>query len=80
MAKMSINTTDRGFEALAALAEEQGLSKTQLLKQALHLYQLVVERRKNGETISFSGDKERIVEFIGPGLSMIPNQTVPEKS
>lgn len=68
MATMTFNLRDEEMEVLDALAEEQEMSKTQLLKQALRLYQLVNRRLKNGETITFSGDRERIIEFVGPGF------------
>ncbi len=72
MATMTLNLSDREMEALTALADEQELSKTGVMRQALHLYQLVTARIKSGETMHFSGDKERVVEFIGPGFLNIP--------
>ena len=38
------------------------------MRQALRLYQLVHERLRAGEKMSFTGDQQRIVEFIGPGF------------
>lgn len=65
---MTLNLSDREMFALNRLATEQGMSKTAVMRQALRLYQLAHERLKAGETMSFSGDKERIALFIGPGF------------
>ena len=78
MATMTFNLSDTEMEVLSALAKEQELTKTQMLKQALRFYQLVLQRARNGETISFSGDPGRIVEFVGPGFWTIHQPQVPE--
>lgn len=65
---MTLNLSAREMAVVEELAAVQELSKTQLLRCALRLYQLVHERLKAGETMSFTGDKERIALFIGPGF------------
>ena len=55
MATMTLNMEDREMEALSIMADEQDLSKTQMVKQALRFYQLVMRRLKDGETLHFSG-------------------------
>ena len=65
---MTLNLTLREMAVVEDMAKRHGMSKTAVLRQALRLYQLVEERIKAGETMSFSGDKERIALFIGPGL------------
>lgn len=65
---MTLNMTEREMQVLDDLAVTQDISKTQVMRQALRLYQLVHERVKAGETMSFSGDKERMVLFVGPGF------------
>lgn len=67
-ATMTLNLPAREMAVVEELAAAQGLSKTGVMRQALKLYQLVHERVKAGETMSFSGDKERITLFIGPGF------------
>lgn len=67
-ATMTLNLKEREMAALTALSEHHGMSKTAVMRQALRLYQEVHERLKAGETMSFSGDKERVALFIGPGL------------
>lgn len=69
MATMTLNLSDREMAVLDSLAAEQEMSKTALMKQSLRLYQLVIDRMKAGETLSFSGDQIRLVEFIGPGFN-----------
>lgn len=66
---MTLNLTDREMAVVENLADKQELSKTALMRQALRLYQLVHERHAAGETMSFSGDRERVALFIGPGFS-----------
>lgn len=68
MATMTLNMSDQEMDALEALAEEFEMSKTAVMKQALRLYQLVVKRQQAGETVHFSGDRDRSIQFIGPGF------------
>ncbi len=68
MATMTFNMSDAEMAVLSHLAEEQEMSKTQLLKQALRFYQLVTRRAAQGETFCFSGDEKRAVEFVGLGF------------
>lgn len=67
-ATMTLNLPVREMEVLTQLAEEQDLTKTQLMRQALRLYQLVHVRLRAGERLIFSGDEPRTAEFIGIGL------------
>lgn len=67
MATMTLNLSDYEMAIVDKMAAEADLSKTALLKQALRLYQLVNTRIRAGETLTFSGDKERIALFVGPG-------------
>lgn len=68
MATMTLNLTEREMDVVDQLSFEQEMSKTALMRQALRVYQLISERVKAGETMSFSGDKERAVLFVGPGF------------
>ena len=70
MATMTLNMSDEEMAALDALASDFDMSKTALMKQAFRLYQLVVKRHQAGETMHFSGDHERAIQFIGPGFQM----------
>lgn len=65
---MTLNLPDAEAAYIAARADECEMSKTAVVRQALHLYQLVTERAKAGETLHFSGDAERVALFIGPGF------------
>jgi hypothetical protein len=53
--------------AVERMATDAELSKTALIRQALRLYEMVNARIRAGETMTFSGDKERIALFVGPG-------------
>jgi hypothetical protein len=65
---MTLNMPEREMAVLEELSREQDMSKTAVMRQALALYQLVKARIEAGETMTFSGDKERIALFIGPGI------------
>jgi hypothetical protein len=68
MRTLTLNITAEEFEALENMALENGMSKTAVLRQAIRIYQIISRRMKDGETMSFSGDKERAIQFIGIGL------------
>lgn len=65
---MTLNLTPKEMAVVEQLATDADLSKTALIRQALRLYQLIHERLRAGETMSFSGDKERTALFVGIGL------------
>ena len=64
---MTLNLSDREMATVERLAAEQELTKTALIRAALRLYDMVNHRIRAGETMTFSGDKERVAMFIGPG-------------
>ena len=70
MKTMTLNLSDEEMAAVEKLCDEQELSKTALMKQALRFYQLIILRLKSGETLHFSGDRERAIEFVGPGFPL----------
>ena len=55
---MTLNLNTREMTILEGLAAEKGLSKTQLVRQALRLYQSVVERLDRGEKLFFEDEKK----------------------
>lgn len=63
---MTLNLSKAEMDVLEGFAEEFGMSKTAVMRSALRLYQLVQHRLKSGETMSWSGDHQRLVEFVGP--------------
>lgn len=65
---MTLNMPPREMRALEALAEHHGMSKTGVMRQALRIYQLIHFRLREGETMSFSGDKDRIAIIAAVGL------------
>jgi len=66
MKTLTLNLKAEEFEALENMALEFGMSKTAVLRQSLRVYQMISARMKDGETMSFSGDKDRAVQFVGP--------------
>jgi len=56
MSTLTLNLDDRHDEALCRLAAEQDMSKTQVLRQALRMYQMIHERAKRGEQLAFTKD------------------------
>lgn len=65
---MTLNLSAVEMAALEQLCAEQDLSKTAVMRQALRMYQLIHERLKAGEKISFSGDEKRAIEFAAIGI------------
>ena len=55
---MTLNLTDREMEALEVLAGRKDLSKTQVVRQAIRLYQTVESRLEKGEKLYFE-DKDK---------------------
>jgi len=50
---LTLNLTEPEIKALDSLAEEKGITKTAVLRQALRLYQSVHYRLAKGEKIFF---------------------------
>jgi len=57
---------DREKAAILSLCADQELSPTAVMRQALRLYQHDHCRRKDGETVTWSGDYQRARDFAGP--------------
>jgi hypothetical protein len=62
---MTLNLSEKEMAVLEAMPAEKEMSKTAVMRQALRLYQLVNIRLNAGERMMFSGDEQRMVEFIG---------------
>jgi len=76
---MSLNLTVREMKVVEEMCAEMEISKTQLMRQALRVYQMVHVRAKRGERIMFSGDPRMTVEFVGIGLSPMDVQAAATK-
>ena len=50
---MTLNLSGIEMDVLDRLAEQKGLSKTALVRQALRLYQSITERLEKGEKVFF---------------------------
>jgi hypothetical protein len=55
---MTLNLTDREMEVLEQIAGRKDLSKTQVVRQAIRLYQTIESRLENGEKLYFE-DKDK---------------------
>ena len=64
VATMTLNMDERHMEALEALAAEQDMSKTALMRQALRLYQAVHLRAKAGEQLAFIKDGKVVLQIV----------------
>jgi hypothetical protein len=64
-ATMTLNLSRREMDVLERLAEVSDLSKTQVMRQALRLYQHVQVAASRGEYIRIG---ERNMLFVGPGF------------
>lgn len=65
---MTLNLSAREMEVVEQIAADCDMSKTAVIRSALRLYQMIQARIKAGETMTFSGDRERVALFIGPGF------------
>ena len=72
MGTMTLNMDDRHMAALDALAAEQDMNKTQVMKQALRLYQLVHERAKDGQQLAFTKDGKVVPLLVPSMLPLLP--------
>jgi hypothetical protein len=64
-ATMTLNLSRREMDVVERLAEISDLSKTQVLRQALRLYQMVQVAASRGEHIRIG---ERHMLFVGAGF------------
>lgn len=62
---MTLNLTDAEMTVLERLSIEKDMSKTAVLRQALRLYQVVIERMQSGEKLffeeAFAKEKKELV-------------------
>ena len=65
---MTLNLRDAEMAFVERMAAEHDMSKTAVIRSALRLYDLIQHRIAAGETMTFSGDKERVALFVGPGF------------
>jgi predicted transcriptional regulator len=56
---MTLNLTEREMAALDELAGRKELSKTQVVRQAIRLYQTVETRLEKGEKLFFEDEEKK---------------------
>jgi predicted transcriptional regulator len=68
MSTLTLNLDERHMAALDALAVEQDMSKTGVMRQALRLYQMVHQRAKDGHQLAFVDRNGKLVRQVVVGL------------
>lgn len=71
MTAITLNLSERETEVLYALSNEQELNHTQLMRQALRLYQHIHEKRKKGQEMAFVDADGNVVKQVIVGLGEI---------
>ncbi|AYR23402.1 transcriptional regulator [Herbaspirillum rubrisubalbicans] len=61
---MTLNLTDAEMNALEELSERKDLSKTQVVRQALKLYQMVEMRVERGDKLFFENGAQERSELV----------------
>lgn len=70
---ITLNLDDKHHSALEALAEQQDMSKSAVLRSALRLYQMVTFRLRAGEQLAFTRDG-KVVPIIPVGLMPLQDE------
>jgi hypothetical protein len=72
VATINLSMDDKHMAALEALAVENAINKTQVMRQALRLYQLVHERSKDGQQMAFVKDGKVVPILVPNMLPLLP--------
>ena len=73
---MTLQLDEAHVDALKALCDEQGMSQSAVMRQALRLYQMIHIRAKKGEQLAFVKDGQ-VVPMLRP--SMVPLESSNER-
>ncbi len=76
---MLLSLSSEEMLALEQLVADHDMSEAAVMRQALRFYQLTQHRLSKGETMRFSGDRERAAAFTGvatPAPSIKPDDWV----
>ncbi len=67
MKKVLFNLTEEQYERLGNLAKSMGVSKSEAMRRAIEIYQMIKEAKKEGAEITRKekDGTERLVEFVG---------------
>lgn len=72
MSTLTLHLPEREAAVLKQLAEEQGMTQTAILRQALRVYQLVHDRAQKGQQLAFTKDGVLVpvvlVGLLPPGI------------
>ena len=64
MKTLTLKLKEREMEAIDAMADKKGLTKTALIKQALRVFQAIDERIERGEKLFLEGTNEEKAELL----------------
>ncbi len=64
MKTLTLKLKEQEMEAINAMADKKGLSKTALIKQALRVFQAIDERIERGEKLFLEGANEEKAELL----------------
>lgn len=59
MKTMTLNLTVHEMDALNALSEQKGMSKTAVMKAALKMYQMIEKKLETGGRVYFQSEQDR---------------------
>ena len=67
MKKVLFNLTEEQYERLGNLAKSMGVSKSEAMRRAIEIYQMIKEAKQEGAEITRKekDGSERLVEFVG---------------
>ncbi|MCH8887615.1 MAG: ribbon-helix-helix protein, CopG family [SAR324 cluster bacterium] len=67
MKKVLFNLTEEQYERLGRLAKSMGISKSEAMRRAIEIYQMIKEAKQEGAEITRKekDGSERLIEFVG---------------
>lgn len=67
MKKVLFNLTEEQYERLGNLAKSMGISKSEAMRRAIEIYQMIKEAKQEGAEITRKekDGSERLIEFVG---------------
>jgi len=77
MPSLTFNHSEMESRVLKQMAEEQDMSQTAVLRQALRLYQMVHERTKQGQQLAFTKDGVVVPLVVVSMLMPLPPAPAP---
>jgi len=70
-ARIEATIPDQRAHQMRELEQELGLSKSQLVDEALALFAKAVSETRRGKRVGFVGNDQRVTEFSSPALGLL---------